>query len=330
MQTLRRHTLAPLSLMLAAFSVPAVADFSFGRSDEAMLGLGKAYGYLLAQDYTLKLIPTRYPELQASAKSAELNFASVFGNSIKDKLGAEISAAIGEDTFRPMVSRMEAALAEKIDVPALTHRNAVKFIAEVNNAEKGKVDASVFPYLAAVRYKDQPASEFTDKLLQRFDTQGQPNSLGVNLMMDLPISWVAEKAHTKSVQRWHSMAGYGRQVITLDVVNTGARISTQDIKDQLAGGRIRTLTPPDSTFINGGAQTVASLPGYWLDYNTEVEQDGFKAYQAVRLNVFFKADKAVLVSCGTTSSQAKKAQADKDFTKLQALCPLVVNSIVLH
>lgn len=327
MHMLRRSAFA---FLLAVSSAPAVADFSFGRSDEAMVGLGKAYGYLLGQDYTLKRIATLYPALQAPVKGAEHGFAAAYGSSIKDTLATEISAVVGSEAFGQIATRMESSVVQQINTAHLTQDQAVKFIAEVNSRAKGEVDASVRPFLLAARYKDQPAREFSAKQRQRFDTQGHPKSLGLNLTLDVPVSWVgAEGERPHIVQKWQSMAGFGQQMITLDIRNTGAKVTPQEIKAQVDGEGIKSLTPPDSTFINGGAQTVETLPGYWLDFSGEFERAGVKIYQVARLNAFFIGEQAFLVSCATTVGLADKAQADKDFVKLQALCPLVVNSIVV-
>lgn len=86
---------------------------------------------------------------------------------------------------------------------------------------------------------------------------------------------------------------------------------------------------PRGTSINGGTQTVESLPGYWLDYSTEVERAGLQICQVGRINALFTSDKAFLISCMTMIDQGKKAEADKDFAKIKALCPMVVNSVVL-
>lgn len=330
MRMLRSYTIPLISLTLLAPSFSAVADFSFGRSEGAMVGLSKAYGYLLGQDYTLARIAQQYPTLQAPVRSAELNFSITYGSTIMDKLIAEMTDGIGSNKFRQVASRMNASIENQINSTPLSHQVAVDFIAEVNSRARGEVDGSILPYLSAAKYKDQPASEFSAKMRQRFNTEGHPKSLGLNLLLDLPVSWVAaegERPHI--VQKWQSMAGFGQQMITLDIRSTGSEISKQDIKGLIDGGELRTLAPPGSYFISGGAQTVESLPGYWFDYSTTAERAGSKVYQIGRINTFFILDKAFSINCMTTVEWRKKAQADQDFPKIKALCPMVVNSVVL-
>lgn len=319
-----------ISSAIALFSLPAMADFSFGRSEGALMGLGRAYGYLLGQDYTLKRIAKLYPSLQVPVKSAELEFSAMYGSSIKDRLIEAMTEGIGSEKVRQITIQMDSSIAKQVNSTTITQQDAVNFITEVNSRAKGQVDGHVLPYFVAAKYKGQPASEFSAKMRQRFNTQGHPKSLGLNLVLDLPVSWVAaegERPHI--VQKWKSMAGYGQQLITLDIRETGEKVSTQALQELVASGEIKTLAPPGATFINGGTQTVESLPGYWLDYSTAVERAGMQIYLVGRINAFFTSDKAFIISCMTTIDQGRKAEADKDFAKIKALCPMIVNSVVL-
>lgn len=66
-----------------------------------------------------------------------------------------------------------------------------------------------------------------------------------------------------------------------------------------------------------------------MDYSTAVERAGLQIYQVGCINAFLTSDKAFLISCMTMIDQGKKAEADKDFAKIKALCPMVVNGVVL-
>lgn len=294
------------------------------------MGLGRAYGYLLGQDYTLKRIVKLYPSLQVPVRSAELEFSATYGSSIKANLTEAMTAGIGSDRFRQIAAQMDSSIAKQVNSTTITQQDAVNFITEVKTRAKGQVDDHVLPYIVAAKYKDQPASEFSAKMRQRFNSQGHPKSLGLNLVMDLPLSWIAtegERPHI--VQKWQSMAGHGLQLITLDIRETGQKVSKQDLQELIDSGEFKTFVPPGSTFINGGAQSVESLPGYWLDYSSAGERAGLQIYQVGRINAFFTSGKAFSISCMTTIDQEKKAEADKDFANIKALCPMVVNSIVL-
>jgi hypothetical protein len=318
-------------VLAAVFLAPlAKADFSFGRSEAAQIGLSRAYGYVLAQEYSLKRIAQLYPMLQSPVQNAEFAFATTYGRSIKDKLAEYIAPGLGREKLREFTTKIHGSLEKKFSSTTYTKQESLDFVAEVNRRAKGQVDSSILPYLVATRYRDQPANEFSAKLLQRFNTQGHPKSLGLNMVIDLPVSWVAaegERPHI--VQKWQSMAGYGQQLITLDIRKTGFKVSPPEVAEFARGGGLKTFVPDGGTFIGGGGQTVEGQPGYWLDYSMVVERAGFNIYSIARINSFFIADKALSITCMVTTGQDQKAGADKDFVKVKALCPMVVNSVVI-
>ncbi|CAM3747264.1 hypothetical protein CCOS865_01279 [Pseudomonas reidholzensis] len=330
MLKLRPCATSLISVSVLALSSPALADFSFGRSEAAMRGLIRSYGYLLGQDYALERIAQLYPALQAPIRDAQLNFASAYGATIMDQLSGELTAGVGGDTFRQVAAKIKSSTHDQIMSASMPYDEAVEFIAEVNNRAKGKLDGTILPYLLATTYKGQPAAEFSADRLQRFNTQGHPKALGLNLAVALPASWGAaevEPAHI--VQKWQSMAGYGQQMITLEVHNAEAKVTQEEIKGMIDAGQLGTVAPSGSVVTAGGVQSVESLPGYWLDYTTSTERGGKTFYHAGRLNAFYTSDKAFLISCMTTADGSQKAQAQEDFKKIQALCPLVVNSVAL-
>lgn len=330
MHNIRNRTASIFGVFVALASAPVMADYSFGRSEGALTGLSRAYGYLLGQEYSLKRIAKLYPSLQAQVRSAELEFVTTYGSTTKEKLTEAMAAGIGPDKIRQMTSRVESGIAQQVNSTPFTQQEGVNFIAEVHRRAKGEIESKVLPFLVAANYKARPASEYSANFLQKFKTQGHPKALGLNLKMNLPVSWVAsegERPHI--VQKWQSMAGYGEQLITLDIRNSGGKVSKQDIQDLIDTGELKTIAPPGATFIDGGAQTVENQPGFWMDYNISVERAGISVYQVGRLNGFFTPDKLFLITCMTTTEQGKKAEAEKDFGQIKTLCPLVVNSVVL-
>lgn len=327
-----RKTRLPLITLFGFTSViyasATMAEFSFGQSDDALTGLGRTYGYLIGQEYKLKRIAKLYPSLQIPAKAAELEFSAKYGSSIKTKLTEEMMSKVGSENFRKMATQMESSIQKQLDSTKIPQQEAINFIEEVNSRAQGQIDKKILPYILAAEYKEQPAREFSARMRQRFDTQGHSKSQGLNLVLEVPVSWVAaegERPHI--VQKWKSMAGHGQQLITLDIRDTKVKISKQDIQDLVTSGEIKTLVPPGGTYIGGGVQTVESSPGYWVDYSITTERAGMQLNVIGRINAFFNTDRAFMISCMTTNSQQK--DAEQDFAKITTLCPMVVNSVVL-
>ncbi len=327
-----------ISSAIALFSLPAMADFRFGHSKGAMEGLGLAYAYLLRQDYTLKRIAKFYPSLQASVRNAELEFSLAYGTSIKDQLAEAITEEIGSEHFNRVAKIIDSSVGGQVSSTSISYQEAVNFIEEVKSRSRGNVDKKTLQYLVAAQYKGRPASEFSSKMLQKFNTHGHSKSLGLNLVLDLPVSWVAaESKYPEIVQKWQSMVGNGKQFIMLEILESGAKVSKQELLESVNRVEIEKTVPPGVKFIEGGAQTIGSIPGYWADYSMEIEAAGMKIYQVGRVNTFFTSDKLFIILCMTMSDSLNKEEAGgdykeeahSDFTKIKALCPMVVNSVVL-
>ncbi|MEQ1667712.1 MAG: hypothetical protein ABL868_04590 [Sulfuriferula sp.] len=74
-------------------------SFAINFNQTSMKGMAQAYGFVLAQEYSLSRITKEFPDLALNVQLARAQFDSIFPD-IKIKLAAQLAQAMGEKTFQ--------------------------------------------------------------------------------------------------------------------------------------------------------------------------------------------------------------------------------------
>ncbi|WP_309044472.1 hypothetical protein [Marinobacter sediminicola] len=272
-----------IGLMICASPIQAIEPSSRNAS-----GLGEAYGFVFGQNLTLQRIADDYPDLAREALLAKLKFQRAFGD-IHVNLEPKLVEFLGEDVFKVFRAKLENQLMDMAQGEEINRILAENFLEEVRNRAKGDIYSPTLEYLLAVRFSENPVSEYANGFRQTYQTDGTGKSRGVVLRIELPKSWQEKKANRPHiVRKWQSEAGTGMELVILHVREMGgAHISRSDVAGMLQPGEVDALVPEDGVLYDYGMVSIEDLPGYFVDFGLLAERAGVVMFQQMRQYAFF-------------------------------------------
>ncbi|WP_417539427.1 hypothetical protein [Marinobacter sp.] len=293
-------------------------------------GLGEAYGFVLVQNLTLQRIADDYPDLAREALLAKLEFQRTFGD-IHANLEPKLVEFLGEEVFKAFRAKLENQLMDMAQGEEIRRILAENFLEEVRNRARGDIYSPTLEYLLAVRFSENPVSEYSSGFRQTFQTDGSGKSRGLVLRIQLPKSWQEKEADRPHiVRKWQSEAGTGMELVILHVRETdGVHISRSDVAEMLQPGEVDALVPADGVLYDYGMVTIEGLPGYFIDFGQLAERAGTVMFQQMRQYVFFYKDRAVSVQCSVGALESDHELVEGRFARVKPLCAQIFNSVVL-
>ena len=317
-----------LGLLALVFYSSASLAINFNAT--SVKGIAQAYGFVLAQEYSLSRIEKELPELRAGVELARAQFGSTFPD-ITAKLETQLKQALGEELFQETRATLQTKLNGTLGRQQITLEIAGNFLQQVKSRSRGEIESPVLEYLLAVRYALNPTGEFWDRFRQRFETDGTGKSQGIRVNLQLPRSWLGmqgERPHI--VQKWVSENGTGLETILLDIRDgQGYRPTKKEMDEFVRSGEVKDTVPDGATYIASGNFTLEKQNGYWVQMAMPLERAGVKIYQKVLLHQFFFRGKAIGITCQAGGAENDKSKIDDAFKRVQPLCQQVLNSIVL-
>lgn len=317
-------------ILTVACATPALAALNV--NSRAIAALSKAYGFVLAQEYTLARVETTFPALRIQVELARAAFGSGFPN-IREKLENELSGALGDAKLRELRPEITNKLEGLLSQQPITLEGSQQFLEQVKARGKGKeIETEVLNYLLAVKCAGNPAGEFLDGFRQRYRTDGAGKSQGVKLVLQLPYSWQAKEGERPHiVQQWISEGGTGLSNIMLLVLDAQGHAPTRrELDEFVKSGEIREAVPAGATYFEGGVLSQEKSVGYWMEMMMPQERAGMKRYMRGFMYLLFFRGKGIQVMCMAGGPEQNKAVADAESAKLKPLCQQVMNSLVLE
>ncbi len=301
--------------------------YSLNITKDSLSGLAQAYGFIVAQEESLKHIANNFPELSRDVEISRASFDMAFPK-IEEKIKKELVRAGSQDVYAKVLEKFK----NEISSSAIEKKDAIAFLEEVKRRAKGNIFSPALEYMLAVQYADRPSAEFSDGYKKHYSTSGHPKSLGVRLNMDIPISWrSAEGARPHIVQKWISENGSGIAMITLEIRDaSGIQPTKKEVQDFVNSGEVKTIIPDGAKYVSSGTFTVEGVPGFWVQMWTVLERVDVKIKQkSIMYQVFFDG-KAIGFMChsGGIENDSKKIEAS--FDRNLPLCKSILNSFVLE
>ena len=304
--------------------------FALNVNSTSVKGMAQAYGFVLAQEYSLSRIAKELPELTGGVELARAQFDSTFPD-INTKLEKQLKQTMGEKLFQETAAKLRTKLRETLGQQHITSDIAASFLGQVKARSKGEIESPVLEYLLAVKYTANPVGEFADGFRQRYQTDGTGKSQGIKINLQLPRSWVGkdgERPHI--VQKWVSENGTGLEIIHLDIRDgQGYNPTKKEMEDFVRSGEARDSVPDGSTYVDSGNFTLEKQTGYWLQMAMPLERAGMKMYQDALMYQFFFRGKAIGIMCQAVGPENEKPKINESFKRIRPLCQQVLNSLVL-
>lgn len=317
-----------IAIMLVVFSTLNV----FGQSTDRLKvpkpnRVSGAYGYLIAQEYSLGIIKEEFPQYKMRVLGAEALFRRTFGDS---KEG--MKKFLAEYLNSKIIYELEDRIKKMVNDQIFTEELAENFISEVESRARGNIPSPVLETLLSFQFSERPQDEFTRGHIVIFKTKGHLKSKNTDWQVQVPQSWRSEEAGSSNViQTFTSDFGSGNQSIILMnkeiSLDNRYEISKIEIDEFFTEKEVKQYVPGEfisftkMTFYNNvGGMMVYEQIGQNLDIKIKMR---FANFTFIRENILYS------LQC-TVSSTNIEEDLSLEFDKYLPLFKLVANSIVVN
>lgn len=236
--------------------------------------------------------------------------------------------ALGPKAVQQLRDKLNAET-EALMIP-LSETTALGFISELEGRAKWVVDADNLPALLAVRYGLDPAQEIVDGHVSTYVGSGDPKLLGLELRLDLPISWKQEAGKRPHVvSKWNDQNGTGLAIFMLMVQDVGQPMTAQDLADFTAADP-REMLPDGANYLDGGTFILEGFNGIKMRYRMKVQRLDADLEQITDQYMLpLPSGKIVFLSCQVATPPDGPEKLEDRFTRFEPACYRMVNSLVL-
>lgn len=299
MKRFTNYTLHTALALVAISLTSLVAEEGVTTREPKWKQVSQAYGFVVAQGYSLNRIITEYPDLAPAVRTANFEFnstglgegANALEAVLKEELGAEWPATKIklEEQFLGIVEKME-----------LTRETAKQGIEEVRQRAKGNMPESIRNTLLAScpAYVKSPGAELSAGWRQNFSTLKHPKSNGADITIGMPLSWrKRESTREGVVQVFRSGAGNGPILCTIScakaIEEVEGELSADEMKELFTAAFIKETLPDGATFIEGRPITIAGKTGAMSVFDMTQEELDIK--MKMRFTMFTVAHKQHII-----------------------------------
>lgn len=285
-----------LSVAAMAMSTPhLVAQEGISTHEPKWKQVSQAYGFVLAQGYTLNRIETEYPDLAHAARAAHFAFMSTGLGEGVNALEAVLMDEMA-DEWPTTKAQLEEQLLGIAGQRVLTRQLAEQAIEEVKLRAKGNLPESIRNTLLATNptYVKLPGAELAAGWRQNFTTLTHPKSEGAAITIALPLSWSKrESTHDGVVQVFRNGAGNGPILCTIYCTkvldDSEDDYTVEEMKELFSESFIKETIPEGATFIEGRSMIIAGKTGAMQIY--DIRQEALDVVMKARITGFVIAHK---------------------------------------
>lgn len=210
---------------------PALA-LAHGQRQEDFYRLGRATGYVLAQDYVVGQIAEKYPELSTSVAQFNDAFNKRFP-AVREKLEQHVMGfGLTREQFQGIKDNMLAGSRSELNALVKNREDAKRLLLGYTmriympDAEEREVVLT----LNDVVFDEQPEREF-DVDSVAYSSQSLPNSKGVDIRLRVPASWEHKPGNGSLIlDSWHKIDGHAR--ISLILMRVPVKMKSGQWGDQ--------------------------------------------------------------------------------------------------
>lgn len=300
--------------------------YTYGQSNDIRSEIFRAYGFCFGQEYHLKEIDRKFPDLRAKVLLAKTEFDSVYGRTCK----------FFESQFD---SKVKESLTENVkqnlnNVVSKTINEADSFLNTVKDRAKGNIPSPTKEILLAYNpvFVQTPEKEFLSGFQKSYQTLGHPKSKGVDFSVKVPQSWFQREGNRPNIIQFFSSKN----------IDTDASLSLM-VKDiplyngrKLKNSEAKILFSPDliKDFADGGEVTeskrmiLEGQPAGFIVSDQKVERLDLVLWVRTATYIVFYNNKLIILMGGVSSLDRKELSSK--FAITRQLFALIANSLVIN
>jgi len=292
-----------------------------------------AYGYIIGQEYSLKLIKNEFPQFEMNILKSQMQFNSTFGKS-KDGMKKYLVDYLGQVEFKKFEDTLIDEIKKLLSSQILTEEISTNFIYEVERRANGNIVPTVLETLLSFQFADKPQDELTLGFTTTFKTKGHIKSKNTDWQIKVPKSWKSEEADRPNIiQKFTSDFGSGNQSIMIMVKEMSLpqehEITNEELNDLFTEKEMRDMVPSGGKFISFSKMTFDNNIGGMLEVEQTMERLDIKIKIRIVQFMFILGNKMYILQ-GTVGSEDTNTDLSVVMKKYLPLYKLVANSIVVN
>ena len=188
-------------------------------SQQSMNELGRTIGFCWGQQHSLDYLKKRHPNLITEINKAEKEFNLAFGQAQKEMISD--FEGVAPFSYEEFITQLIANTPKDQLEVETTEDEAQHFIDIVlNRARKGPEESPVRETLLYYQFRKHPVEELRRNYKQSYSTSGHHKAHGLNLEMELPVSWKKDEGNRPHiVNKFKSRNGHGTEMFMIIINN---------------------------------------------------------------------------------------------------------------
>lgn len=310
-------------------------SFAHGLSEDELLNISRAYGYVIAQESVLKQIENDFPSLKAEVLALNLAWENRFPNSKVALISHFKCFGLTEvDIKKAMMQNQNVfSLSKQLEVLSLTDASQRLNYFKNRLVQPSDLDRKIFSILNDVCYSEQPEREFfLDNTV--YSSRNNPKANGVDINISVPASWKqADAVRPHIVQKW-SKQDESLLLNTMLVVVSSPEIQPYWTKDELTkeikSGYIWDLFDTSGELLEKRECVLTQIEGFpcvILSALIQHQRVGIRAFSEVSSMFFMFQGNIIMVQFMVMGQQKQNVIANSE--KYKKLRNLIFNSVYL-
>lgn len=323
-----------VAVLLGVIAWPSNVSAEIQLSNALAKDIGQAYGFYLAQDYSLNEIASEYSSMSRLVLIAEKEFSATFKSSIEGM--DALMSKHAKTEWEKIKGQLAKQIANSINIEHITELQARQFIELVRRRAKGDIESPVLETLLLFKsgYKKHPELEFLDGFKYRYTTDGTGKAKGVAFSIEAPKTWVAKEGDRPNiVQKFVSANGRGLELLLVLIkelpLQAGETITEKDVEEMLNPTDIEGFLPDGAEYINGGKLTLENLPGLWIHFKMNMSRVKNSVGMETIMYATFYKNKMIQIQGHVTTTTDGRPMDRGGIERYEKLFDLMANSFVI-
>lgn len=296
--------------------------------------VSRAYGFIMGQEFALKRIEGKFPELKIKVLRSRLMFNSSFDIAFVGLKKYLVNYLGGDANFKKFENKFSSEIAEVINTQEFSFEESENFLTEVNDRSSGAITSPVLETLLFFQYENRPFFEFKTGYINEFNTKGHPKSKGTDWSIKIPKSWKgAESSLPNVIQHFTSDYGDGRESIQIMVKNIptpkGTKLTSKEIDLYFSEKNMKEEFSNSLGFISFTKMTIGGNKGGLVETEKVYEKLGVNFKLRMHNYLFIRNNQLYFITASMSTSDTDKSLIS-EANKFNPLFLLIINSLVVN
>jgi hypothetical protein len=298
--------------------------------------MSQTYGFCIGQQYSLKIIQDKFPNLKQKTQLSKYKFDDKFESSFVEieKFLKLLFSEKWEGYKNELTSKIESS----VNPDKITKEDAISFLKLVETRATGDIETPVVQTLLSFHplFKEKPEQEFLMSFKNTYRTKNHPKAKDLNIQIEYPKSWEPrEGKRPHIVQFFRSQNGHGIVMMSLQINPLPEEVTKNLSEEETANifndkSEIEAMAPKGSIVIESKPIIIDNQKGGLLVYEIKQQRlDLVHKMISQQYMTVYKKD-FIILNIGLRDTTGNDEKLNKDYQKNKKLFWLIANSLIIQ